>query len=184
MALCIIQSPCLAFSQISLQNINKSHIISVNAKDTLYFALTTENPNLRSMGRMVFFYLKSSDIYTSILSHSFEDSYTIDYLIDDFDHDGIKDVLTIDKDETSYSITIYRTNFIRHKYQVKTVFKKENLYLTHKDIPGSINGIFKVKRHKGIVESLLFFEGKRNGSISSFGVRYNRVKKRFEVIAD
>ncbi len=170
------------FCQIRLEQVGTAHMISVEKGDTLYLALTTENAAVQSFGRAVIFFQKAPAKDSIVLLRSFGDSYTFDYVIDDLDGDKFNDVMIIDKDETSYSITIYRVRRISGHFQVVQGFRRENLYLTHRDIPGTTNGIFRVQKKNGVVDRIVFFAGKQSGGYSSFYVRFMRATKKFEAI--
>jgi hypothetical protein len=103
----------------------KTYFVRRVGADTVIFANVDEGSMLmKKFGVGVGFFRKDRANITRILSLDLRDVSNIKYYIDDFNDDGINEVLVVDGDEAYFGVTIYSVVKSGHGQAVKTLFKK------------------------------------------------------------
>jgi hypothetical protein len=167
-----------ASGQVAFNELKIRHFVAADNGDTLCLAISEENPAVK-LARTAFFFERVAGNDSMILQTGFEDSYLIEYAIDDFDGDGNNDVMIIAEDEASYNFTIFRTQRANKHFRVVEAYMSAGFLLSQTDIPGSTRGIYRIQKRHGVVERIIFYAGISDG-YSSFFVRFMKAKKRFE----
>jgi hypothetical protein len=165
--------------QIKLSDVEKYHFLSVAGDDTVFFASTTENDKLKGMGRGCLFFKRSSGSSVLLEQEFFGDSYTLEFIVDDFSGDGVNDVLTLDMDEAYYSITIFQIKRIDRKFSIEKSYQKGNLYIPKKDVPGTIHNILQVGGRGKAGKPLKFFYADERNEIHTLVLKFDSKTKRW-----
>jgi hypothetical protein len=177
----IILSIFINFSycqNIKFNELDSNSVFSIvgNIKnDTIIFMYSGENKKMEFLGRLVIFAKKDKSKYFIISEYEFIDVFTIKYIINDFDEDGINEVLVIPMDEAYYDLYLFKiSNY--EKIKIDKVLLKENLWTPQKEN----FGIYKVRRNNiGKISCIYFFDETEDGKIISYRFYFSKEKNKF-----
>jgi len=165
-------------AQINLEKIKTIHFIKATGNDSLFCVSSEENKDLR-LYRTILFVEKNGDGLKLIKQYHFVDAYTVKYLIDDFNGDNENEVLTIDMDETYFSINIYSFTHFGKDFKIDRSFTKSNLYIPTTEIPNTSFNVYQLITDEKQNKILRFFSATSKDIIKKTDILYDKKKKRY-----
>jgi hypothetical protein len=160
----------------------ETHFVSCIGSDTVLFADAAENLALKKeIGQGFAFFRKRGGEVTQLFALSAIDAFRIDYYIDDFDFDGINEVLIVASDEAFFGVTIYSVYRSKDTLAVRTLFQKDGMATASNFLVGSDFPFVALKQANGKIDHIVINTCDKHNRHVSYLLRYDNKTKRFRL---